>query len=927
MTTQREDNDIYKYNYDENSYNLISYARNKNNKIETVVYNYTKNKGINKNVYTLFNNTDAYYKIKTTKENILLIDNNDLKKSKINEFDDKNKYFMLINIDGGDNSRRFNIIPFKETPSTNDNIINNNKIQKIQGGQIIENTFYIINTYVGDIEKNFNYMKKIISKYNKLCKNIYNTKEFIKQNTLININSENYTDKTVINKLKEIINSYSISIEIKDYNGIQLKKILEDIKNKYIKEHISKQIINPLNNEEYGLIQQIIYILAEKITNNKINNYKDEDINNKVKELKLYDSRISDIVFDLIKTISNEIKNNNIFQYIDIENDSKDRQKDSKDKQKDYPTMINDFKYIVETLLDNCRETINSKILIYHSIINNQVGRSKNNSLLITYSLLTGKCIDEKYIRALDSSGYLSYYSIILNKAITDNGKVVDEVQVEGYLGKYGDEAFNNMFKSIVNEVDENYDKSKVITSNSIKLKFDKDEDDNTLKYIMNTDNKKSTSALYNCYNLHLYGIDFFERNIKNILCFDADLAEDSGNGRLVNRDNEENYHDESKYLTIYGKMNVHYMPPVIQIFNKGKEYILGVLEDEELNKWIDITSYDNVIKEIFHKHFMIIHISFNKNKKDDLYIYYKKMHFSYYNNIINDLFKIVKKSNNGVLKERIFKIEDGYIKYKNYKVNIYLGFNLYINKEQKYYNYLYNITNYKLNYITNNISKNYDVDNLFEKTQEQNVITFSNYANKRISTVSGYHLLYKNTNNNSIGNEIIEKIKKRILIDYEYDYNNYEIKRDIEKRNEYILLENEDINSKINFYIIAKNNYKKIEKLKDILKIEVKKSTILEELIDDEEDTNLFIIGYMNGYTSGYYKGYYKEENKKTTSYKREYKYNKSYNDGYNSGRLYGIECGEIDEKNKIKYNATCYKTRKEIFEIYYNKTINKKI
>ena len=927
MTTQREDNDIYKYNYDENSYNLISYARNKNNKIETVVYNYTKNKGINKNVYTLFNNTDAYYKIKTTKENILLIDNNDLKKSKINEFDDKNKYFMLINIDGGDNSRRFNIIPFKETPSTNDNIINNNKIQKIQGGQIIENTFYIINTYVGDIEKNFNYMKKIISKYNKLCKNIYNTKEFIKQNTLININSENYTDKTVINKLKEIINSYSISIEIKDYNGIQLKKILEDIKNKYIKEHISKQIINPLNNEEYGLIQQIIYILAEKITNNKINNYKDEDINNKVKELKLYDSRISDIVFDLIKTISNEIKNNNIFQYIDIENDSKDRQKDSKDKQKDYPTMINDFKYIVETLLDNCRETINSKILIYHSIINNQVGRSKNNSLLITYSLLTGKCIDEKYIRALDSSGYLSYYSIILNKAITDNGKVVDEVQVEGYLGKYGDEAFNNMFKSIVNEVDENYDKSKVITSNSIKLKFDKDEDDNTLKYIMNTDNKKSKSALYNCYNLHLYGIDFFERNIKNILCFDADLAEDSGNGRLVNRDNEENYHDESKYLTIYGKMNVHYMPPVIQIFNKGKEYILGVLEDEELNKWIDITSYDNVIKEIFHKHFMIIHISFNKNKKDDLYIYYKKMHFSYYNNIINDLFKIVKKSNNGVLKERIFKIEDGYIKYKNYKVNIYLGFNLYINKEQKYYNYLYNITNYKLNYITNNISKNYDVDNLFEKTQEQNVITFSNYANKRISTVSGYHLLYKNTNNNSIGNEIIEKIKKRILIDYEYDYNNYEIKRDIEKRNEYILLENEDINSKINFYIIAKNNYKKIEKLKDILKIEVKKSTILEELIDDEEDTNLFIIGYMNGYTSGYYKGYYKEENKKTTSYKREYKYNKSYNDGYNSGRLYGIECGEIDEKNKIKYNATCYKTRKEIFEIYYNKTINKKI
>ena len=927
MTTQREDNDIYKYNYDENSYNLISYARNKNNKIETVVYNYTKNRKINKNVYTLFNNTDAYYKIKTTKENILLIDNNDLKKSKINEFDDKNKYFMLINIDGGDNNRRFNIIPFKETPSIDDNIINNNKIQKIQGGQIIENTFYIINTYVGDIEKNFKYMKKIISKYNKLCKNIYNIKEFIKQNVLININSENYTDKTIINKLKEIINSYSISIEIKDYNGKPLKKILEDIKDKYIKEHISKQIINPLNNEEYGLIQQIIYILAEKITNSKINNYKDEDINNKVKELKLYDSRVSDIVFDLIKTISNEIKNNNIFQYIDIENDSKVKKEDSKDKQKDYPTMINDFKYIVETLLDNCRETINSKILIYHSIINNQVGRSKNNSLLITYSLLTGKCIDEKYIRALDSSGYLSYYSIILNKAITDNGKVVDEIQVEGYLGKYSDEAFNNMFKSIVNKVDENYDKSKVITSNSIKLKLDKDEDDNTIKYIMNTDNKKSTSALYNCYNLHLYGIDFFERNIKNILCFDADLAEDSGNGRLVNRDNEENYHDESKYLTIYGKMNVHYMPPIIQIFNKGKEYILGVLEDEELNKWIDITSYDNVIKEIFHKHFMIIHICFNKNKKDDLYIYYKKMHFSYYNNIINDLFKIVKKSNNSVLKERIFKIEDGYIKYKNYKVNIYLGFNLYINKEQKYYNYLYNITNYKLNYITNIASEDYDVDDLFEKTQEQNVITFSNYANKRISTVSGYHLLYKNTNNNSIGNEIIEKIKKRILIDYEYDYNNYEIKRDIEKRNEYILLENEDINSKINFYIIAKNNYKKIEKLKDILKIEVKKSTILEELTDDEEDSNLFIIGYMNGYTSGYYKGYYKEENKKTTSYKGKYKNNKSYNDGYNSGRSYGIECGEIDEKNKIKYNTTCYKTRKEIFEIYYNKTINKKI
>ena len=93
-----------------------------------------------------------------------------------------------------------------------------------------------------------------------------------------------------------------------------------------------------------------------------------------------------------------------------------------------------------------------------------------------------------------------------------------------------------------------------------------------------------------------------------------------------------------------------------------------------------------------------------------------------------------------------------------------------------------------------------------------------------------------------------------------------------------------------------------------------------MEEKITDEDDTNLFIIGYKNGYTSGYYKGYYKKENEKTTSYKREYKNNKSYNDGYNNGRSYGIECGEIDEKNNIKYNTTCNKTRKEIFEIYYN-------
>lgn len=749
----------YNYNYNENLYNLISYdmkkVKGKKPELDVCVYTYEKDKKIENYEKRPFINTKAYDKIKTTREKVLLINNNDLQeKTGSNDSKYKNKYFMLINIDGNENGRRYNIIPFNETLK-NLNTIENPDIDedideiKILGGKTIPNTFYIINTYIDDIKKNFESIKRIIK-----------------------------------------------------------NKKLSDTVDKY------KEIINPLNNEHYGLIQQIIFILVEKKVNYNIQN-PSLNFERRINELRNYSYYVYEIVSNLINYLSDGIEKNGMLNYIE---ENKEIYTISKEG---YCKMIYEFKNIVEKLMEFIGKDLkviggiskftDSKVLIYHSIINNQIGRSRNNGLLITHSLLTNEHIDGDYIKVLDSSGYLSYYGLMINRAINitdiknkENQKLNNE-QIEGYL--VGDEkkinenakiSKDSVFYSIYTVPNENYDMNKTISFNSIKI-IDKEE-------CINSDNKNSASALYNSYNLHLYGKNFFRDNIKNILCFDADLSEDTGNGRMVYKESKTNYHDDKTYLTIYGKMNPHYMPPIIQIFkDKNDNYILAVSEDEKLNKWVDITRYNNIIKEIFHKHFIIIHI---KLEDDDLYIYYKKIHISYYNDIINKLFKIKKLKNKNILCDNLFEIKSDHIYYKNYKVDIYLGFNLYNNKDDKYYNYIYNLTNYKLNYILKDIPKNKYHNYELSENNKLDIISFSNYANKRISTVNGYYLLYNNTENIT-GKEIIEKFKKIVLADYNYDKN----------KDNYILFEPKYEDLYIKPYIIASES--KIATLKNILDID----------------------------------------------------------------------------------------------------------
>lgn len=752
----------YNYNYNENLYNLISYdmkkVKGKKPELDVCVYTYEKDKKIENYEKRPFINTKAYDKIKTTREKVLLINNNDLQeKTGSNDSKYKNKYFMLINIDGNENGRRYNIIPFNETLK-NLNTIENPDIDedideiKILGGKTIPNTFYIINTYIDDIKKNFESIKRIIK-----------------------------------------------------------NKKLSDTVDKY------KEIINPLNNEHYGLIQQIIFILVEKKVNYNIQN-PSLNFERRINELRNYSYYVYEIVSNLINYLSDGIEKNGMLNYIE---ENKEIYTISKEG---YCKMIYEFKNIVEKLMEFIGKDLkviggiskftDSKVLIYHSIINNQIGRSRNNGLLITHSLLTNEHIDGDYIKVLDSSGYLSYYGLMINRAINitdiknkENQKLNNE-QIEGYLigdNKKIDEnakiSKDSVFYSIYTVPNENYDMNKTISFNSIKIidKIDKKE-------CINSDNKNSASALYNSYNLHLYGKNFFRDNIKNILCFDADLSEDTGNGRMVYKESKTNYHDDKTYLTIYGKMNPHYMPPIIQIFkDKNDNYILAVSEDEKLNKWVDITRYNNIIKEIFHKHFIIIHI---KLEDDDLYIYYKKIHISYYNDIINKLFKIKKLKNKNILDNNLFEIKSDHIYYKNYKVDIYLGFNLYNNKDDKYYNYIYNLTNYKLNYILKDIPKNKYHNYELSENNKLDIISFSNYANKRISTVNGYYLLYNNTENIT-GKEIIEKFKKIVLADYNYDKN----------KDNYILFEPKYEDLYIKPYIIASES--KIATLKNILDID----------------------------------------------------------------------------------------------------------
>ena len=756
----------YNYNYNENLYNLISYdmkkVKGKKPELDVCVYTYEKDKKVENYEKRPFINTKAYDKIKTTREKVLLINNNNLQeKTGSNDSKYKNKYFMLINIDGNENGRRYNIIPFNETLK-NLNTIENPDIDedideiKILGGKTIPNTFYIINTYIDDIKKNFESIKRIIK-----------------------------------------------------------NKKLSDTVDKY------KEIINPLNNEHYGLIQQIIFILVEKKVNYNIQN-PSLNFKGKINELRNYGYYVYEIVSNLIKYLSDGIKKNGMLNYIE---ENKEKYTISKEG---YCKMIYEFKNIVEKLMEFIGKDLNviggiskftdSKVLIYHSIINNQIGRSRNNGLLITHSLLTNEHIDGDYIKVLDSSGYLSYYGLMINRAINiadienkENQKLNNK-QIEGYLE--GDEkkinenakiSKDSVFYSIYTVPNENYDMNKTISFNSIKI--------NDKKECINSDNKNSVSALYNSYNLHLYGKNFFRDNIKNILCFDADLSEDTGNGRMVYKESKTNYHDDKTYLTIYGKMNPHYMPPIIQIFkDKNNNYILAVSEDEKLNKWVDITRYNNIIKEIFHKHFIIIHI---KLENDDLYIYYKKIHISYYNDIINKLFKIkYLQKNKNILDNNLFEIKSDHIYYKNYKVDIYLGFNLYNAEYDKYYNYIYNLTNYKLNYILKDIPKNKYHNYELSENNKLDIISFSNYANKRISTINGYYLLYNNTENIT-GKEIIEKFKNIVLADYKYDKN----------KDNYILLEPKYEDLYIKPYIIASES--KIATLKNILDIDTFKNNI----------------------------------------------------------------------------------------------------
>ena len=869
--------DTYNYDFNENTYNLISYDMKTNeNKTEydVCVYAYDKNKDIEDYEKEPFTDTDAYDKIKNFTGNVLLINNNDLKKkteATVSQTDNnKNKYFMLINIDGHENSRRYNIIPLDETNEIDNKEIDNNNIIKIPGGQMIPNTFYIINTYIGDIKRNLEFLKKLIQ-----------------------------------------------------------NKQLSEIDDKY------KEIINPLNNEHYGLIQQIIFILVERKIKYNIKEYtqkeniiieKDKIIN----ELKLYGYYVYEITCELINYLSSGIKdkNRNMLNYIE---DTPDYEINKKG----YCKMINEFKNIVNKLMNKTKIN-DSKVLIYHSVINNQIGRSRNNGLLITHSLLTNGHIDEDYIKVLDSSGYLSYYGLIFSNAINiidenqnqienqldENQNQIenqlDNTQIEKYLKKYKEKIDkDDLFDSIFNK-DVNYKTDKSISFNSIKII------DN--KKCVNSNNLKSASALYNSYNLHLYGKQFFIDNIKNILCFDADLSEDSGNGRMVYKNSETNYHDENTYLTIYGKMNSHYMPPIIQIFkNKDNDYILAALEDEKLNKWVDITKYNNIIKEIFHKHFIIIHIKLNNNKKDDLYIYYKKIHFSYYNNIINELFKIIDlPDNKNILCGNLFNIEADKINYKNHEVNIYLGFNLYNGKNETYYNYIYNLTNYKLNYILKDISSS-DYNNYELSKGKINIIRFSNYVNKRISNVNGYYLLYNNTEN-STGKEIIEKFKNIVLADCV----------NVENRYKYTLLEPTDTNLNIKPYVIAIND--NTTTLTKILGIKTTNKE-LKDVIKDRKFINPFdkyIEGFKKGYSENYDKGYYNKEQTPPITTGEKY-----YYEGYNSGSKYGYECGTKDlveakellnkqskqgKQNQLrhtsinKYNKKYYLTRGKIYKFYYD-------
>ena len=596
MTTQ---NINYNLTTQNNGYNLISYYLNNNNECETVIYNSNtlqnnKDKDKDKDnivdhlrakritAYTSFNHTKAYDEIISSYDKCVYIDNNDLVyKSKINDKPvNRNKYFMLINIDGNDNPRK-NKIGFNrdEINDINNNINLETKI--IGQGKRILNTFYIINTFIGDISKN-----------------LLNIIELIRGNN-----------------------------------------------------NIIKQIKFPLNYEKYGIIQQIIYIIAEKQIYGNMKGYDDnvetisKKIINYIKNNTIYNlSNIKLNIGDSKVNTTNNFKE--IFNY-----NTTDREYKLNDERKN--DLIKFFKKMIVQLLD---DDVDYKILIYNSKINNQIGRSRNNGLLITYTLAQNKYIYGDYIKVLDNSGYISYYGNLLDQ----NSKI-------------------NNFENKITEKD----------NLRVKQEFGQQRTFNYVKYDGKNIIKEKTIEnmaypLKMSYNLHIYKKEFFIKNITNLLCFDADLAEDSGNGRVLKL--SDNTYDNETYYTIYGKMNTHYMPPIIQIFKHKNNYILAALEDEETKKWVDISKYKKIINEIIYKYYIILCI-YNDNSK--IYIYLNNENQSCSDKTLYKLFTESKEKNIAEcfkLKDGILTIDNDKIKYNNtdYKVDIYLGY--YIGDDKKIY-------------------------------------------------------------------------------------------------------------------------------------------------------------------------------------------------------------------------------------------------
>lgn len=659
-------------------YNLLSYTFNVQDEFEVIIHKLHNNlnrtlTNKDKEYAPSFQSTKAYDTICTSNEKCVYINNGSLNENDSYIKEPNNKYFMLINVDGYQCSRKQKIIF-----DINKNNINHNDISvQTFGGMMIPSTFYIINTWFGDIENN---IKNIIT-------------DIISNNLILDVINENIKINNIINQVK-----------------------------------------SPLNIEKYGVIQQIVFIIAEKMVGDN-------------PEFKKFDDNVNDLIKQIIQNIKeninyqidyDEVHNRQIisykFMYTTIINPRSPLIKFPRiDETKQ--SLIIFFKDMIGELLQNL--AIKSKILFYDSIYNNQIGRSRNNGLLITWELLSNHMIDERYIKVLDSSGYLSYYGNVINKLFENETKMnVDDQKIYDIIKNERDMKINIkeiQEPQLITNPETKFDK--VMTFDYIKL------DDSTGE--INIEKKKIDSsrfALYNSYNLHLYGVGFFYNNIDKFLCFDCDVAEDSGNGRVVNKKTCD--HSNDNYLTIYGKMNTHYIAPIIQIFNissNGDKYIIAALEDEMTQKWVDISNYKNIISEITCKSYIILEIEYENSM---LYIYINNVNSSQSSQVLYKLFNNQKgkkdfteifEKNEGILQIHNNKI---YYSYNNnlYNTNVYLG-RCTLTNFFGYYNYLYNLLNYQQN-------SSYTLKSLTETKNNLDVNTFSKIINDiELSTKSDIKL------------------------------------------------------------------------------------------------------------------------------------------------------------------------------------------